>query len=57
MYLTRKFTDTSLADIGALYNRDHSTVLHAIRVITRDISRNSAVKDQVEILSSKLQNR
>lgn len=57
MYLTRKFTDISLADIGDLYNRDHSTVLHAIKVVTKDMSRNSSVKEQVEILSNKLQNR
>lgn len=57
MYLTRKFTDISLADIGGLYKRDHSTVLHAIRVITRDMSRNTSTKEQIEILSNKLQNR
>jgi len=57
MYLTRKFTDTSLAEIGGLYNRDHSTVLHAIRVVTRDMSRNASVKEQIEILNNKLQNR
>ena len=57
MYLTRKFTDISLAEIGDLYNRDHSTVLHAIRVVTRDMTRNSSTKEQIEILSNKLQNR
>lgn len=57
MYLTRKYTDISLADIGSLYKRDHSTVLHAIRVITREMSRNSSTKEQVEILCNKLQNR
>ena len=57
MYLTRKYTDISLADIGNLYNRDHSTVLHAIRVVTRDMSQNSSVKEQVAILSNKLRNR
>jgi chromosomal replication initiator protein len=57
MYLTRKYTDISLADIGKLYNRDHSTVLHAIRVVTMDMSRNSSIKDQVSILCNKLQNR
>ncbi len=50
MYVTRKYTDQSLADIGALYNRDHSTVLHAIRVITRDMSRKSSVSEQIELL-------
>lgn len=57
MYLTRKYTDISLADIGGLYNRDHSTVLHAIRVVTMDMSRNSSVKEQVTLLCNKLQNR
>ena len=57
MYLTRKYTDASLADIGKLYNRDHSTVLHAIRVVTMDMARNSSMKEQISILCNKLQNR
>lgn len=55
MYLTRKFTQDSLADIGGLYNRDHSTVMHAIKVITRDMARHSATKEQVEMLCAKLE--
>jgi len=54
MYLTRKYTEESLADIGSHYNRDHSTVLHAIKVITRDISRKTSTKEQMERLCSKL---
>ena len=54
MYLTRKYTEESLADIGSLYNRDHSTVLHAIKVITRDMSRKTSTRKQVEILCRKL---
>ncbi len=54
MYLTRKLTEQSLADIGALYNRDHSTVLHAIKVITRDRTRKNAVREQLDLLCSKL---
>ncbi len=50
MYMTRKFTDQSLADIGDLYNRDHSTVLHAIKVITRDMSSKTAVREQIDLL-------
>lgn len=57
MYLTRKYTDNSLADIGGLYNRDHSTVLHAIRVVTRDMSRNSSIKEQISLLCDKLKNK
>ncbi|NOQ47021.1 MAG: chromosomal replication initiator protein DnaA [Desulfobulbaceae bacterium] len=54
MFLTRKYTDQSLSDIGAMYNRDHSTVLHAIKVITRDMSRKISTREQVELLCSKL---
>ncbi len=57
MYLTRKHTDQSLADIGALYNRDHSTVLHAVKVITRDRSTKNGVREQIDILSRKLKKR
>lgn len=57
MFLTRKYTSDSLADIGGVYNRDHSTVLHAIKVITRDISTNYGTKEQVDILCRKLDRR
>lgn len=55
MYLTRKFTKDSLADIGGMYNRDHSTVLYAVKVITRDMARQQATKEQVDMLCSKLE--
>lgn len=54
MYLTRKYTDKSLADIGNMYNRDHSTVLYAIKVITKDMTRETSVREQVDLLCSKL---
>ncbi|MDX9833834.1 MAG: chromosomal replication initiator protein DnaA [Desulfobulbus sp.] len=54
MYLTRKHTDKSLADIGSIYNRDHSTVLYAIKVITLDMARQPSVREQISTLSAKL---
>jgi chromosomal replication initiator protein len=54
MYLTRKYTTKSLADIGSMYNRDHSTVLYAIKAITKDMSQQTAVRQQVELLCAKL---
>jgi chromosomal replication initiator protein len=54
MYLTRKYTNISLADIGNIYNRDHSTVLYAIKAITMDMSRQASVREQVEMLCAKL---
>jgi chromosomal replication initiator protein len=55
MYLTRKYTEESLAHIGNLYNRDHSTVMYAVKVINRDIAQKNTVRQQVEILKDKLQ--
>ncbi len=54
MYLTRKYTSHSLADIGSMYNRDHSTVLYAIKTITKDMSRETSIREQVELLCTKL---
>ena len=34
MYLARELTSLSLADIARAFDRDHTTVLHAIRVVT-----------------------
>jgi chromosomal replication initiator protein len=33
MYLCRVLTEASLAEIGEAFNRDHTTVLHAVRRI------------------------
>lgn len=57
MYLARKYTDQALADIGRAFNRDHSTVVHSIRVITETMARNNSVRGQVEHLSKKMQQK
>lgn len=55
MYLCRKHTDESLTDIGKEFNRDHSTVLHSIKVVTSLTNRNISIEEQVNLLSNKLQ--
>lgn len=35
MYLIRELTSLSLPEIGALFNRDHTTVVHALNNIER----------------------
>lgn len=54
MYLCRKYTDDSLADIGKAFNRDHSTVLHSIKKVTNLAVRDTSVGAQVELLSDKI---
>ena len=54
MYLARKLTTQALADIGRTFNRDHSTVVHSVRVITDSINRNGSVRGQVDLLTTKI---
>jgi chromosomal replication initiator protein len=54
MYLSRKFTEESLADIGKAFNRDHSTVLHSIKVVSNKLVSDTSVNAQLEILSDKV---
>lgn len=54
MYLCRKHTEESLADIGKEFRRDHSTVLHAIKVVTGLTNRNISIEEQINLLSRKL---
>lgn len=57
MYLARKLTNQGLADIGKAFNRDHSTVVHSIRVITDAIVRNGSIRGQVDHLSEKIRKK
>ncbi len=54
MYLSRKYTDLSLNEIGQIYSRDHSTVLYAIKTVTKDMSLKTTVRQQIEFLCRKL---
>jgi chromosomal replication initiator protein len=54
MYLCRKYTDDSLAEIGRAFNRDHSTVMHSIKKVTSLSARDTSVGAQVELLSGKV---
>lgn len=53
MYFSRKYTEKALIEIGKAFNRDHSTVVHSIRVITDAINRSNSTKGQIALLDSK----
>jgi chromosomal replication initiator protein len=55
MYLCRKHTEDTLADIGKLFRRDHSTVMHAVKVVSELSRRDTTVSSQLRILSDKLE--
>ena len=54
MYLSRKHTEETLADIGRVFNRDHSTVMHSIKVISGLNRRDNSVSAQIDLLSEKV---
>ncbi|RZW26614.1 MAG: chromosomal replication initiator protein DnaA [Desulfobulbaceae bacterium] len=55
MYLCRKHTEETLAEIGKVFNRDHSTVMHAVKVVSTLNRRDASVASQLKLLSEKLQ--
>ncbi|MDF1596674.1 MAG: chromosomal replication initiator protein DnaA [Acidimicrobiia bacterium] len=54
MYLCRELTDLSLPQIGNLFNRDHSTVLHAVDKVKGLLQTDHAVFERVTALSQEL---
>lgn len=55
MYLARKHTEQSLQEIGKVFRRDHSTVLHSIKVVSSKLVRDASVNAQLQLLSDKVQ--
>jgi chromosomal replication initiator protein len=54
MYLCRRYTDASLADIGRTLGRDHPSVRNAISKVERAILERAPMRYQVEALVQKL---
>lgn len=54
MYLCRKHTEETLSEIGKNFRRDHSTVMHAVKVVSALNRRDTSVSSQLKLLSDKL---
>jgi chromosomal replication initiator protein len=55
MYLAKQLTARSLPEIGRRFgNRDHTTVLHAIRKIEGELTANQRLRDELEDLKKML---
>jgi chromosomal replication initiator protein len=54
MYLCRRYTDASLAEIGRALNRDHPSVRNAIQKVERAILEKAPLRYQVEQLARQL---
>ena len=55
MYLAKELTQKSLPEIGELFGgRDHTTVLHAVRKIAADRSKNPECNHELHVLEQTL---
>lgn len=55
MYLAKQLTSRSLPEIGRRFgDRDHTTVLHAIKKIDRQLEADTRLRDELETLKSQL---
>lgn len=52
IYFIRQKTNLSLKKIGAIFSRDHSTVINSIEVVTDSIDVNKRFCKKIEILES-----
>jgi chromosomal replication initiator protein len=55
MYLAKQLTSRSLPEIGRRFgDRDHTTVLHAIRKIDKELENNTRLRDDLDELKKQL---
>ena len=55
MYLAKQLTTRSLPEIGRKFGkRDHTTVLHAVRKITKELEENMRLREEIEDLKKML---
>ena len=55
MYLAKQYTTNSLPDIGRKFsNRDHTTVIHAVKKICELINKDNEIKQNIIEIKKKL---
>ena len=54
MYLCKEMTDTTLKGIGAITERDHSTVIHGVEKITKEVENNPEMRETIKVLKNKI---
>ncbi|MFI3115953.1 MAG: chromosomal replication initiator protein DnaA [Clostridia bacterium] len=57
MYLVRNLTEYSLPEMGKVFSRDHSTVLHSTKKVENLIKENPDVKNIIDDLTKNIQNK
>ena len=55
IYLSRRFTDLSLQNIGKSFNRYHATALHSISAVERGLREDATIQKKVDFFCKKLE--
>ena len=56
MYLVRKLTDYSLPEIGKVFSRDHTTVLHSINKVEEYLKTTTEMENIIKTLIANIRN-
>ena len=55
MFLTKKYTTKSLPDIGRNFsNRDHTTVIHAVKTIEKLMNINPEIRQDIDLIKKQI---
>lgn len=54
MYLCRQLLDDPLETIGNKFNRDHSTVMHSVSKIEKDVLTNRNIQEELEVIKKNI---
>jgi chromosomal replication initiator protein len=55
IYLCRKFTSQTLEAIARAFNRDSTSVIHAVNTVEKNLNKNGELSKQVRFFSSQLE--
>ena len=56
-YFIREYTDLSLPNVGYMINRDHSTVIHSIKVVRDQVEFNKEYRLRHELINEIIKTR
>ncbi len=57
MFIIREITQMSMADIGDVFNRDHSTVVYAIKIVDESLEKYPRMKATIEDIIKNIRDR
>jgi chromosomal replication initiator protein len=55
IYLSKRFTNQTCEAIGQSFNRDYSSIIHAVNAVEKSLKKNKEVSRQVNYLTAKLE--